>query len=69
MSKVQSPSASEATEDDVSPDREVTVFRYPGREPVTVRTVHLQGGEPSREERTRAGLHRLALEGRIILPS
>jgi hypothetical protein len=69
MPKVESPSASEVAADDVSRDREVSVFRYPGREPVIVRTVKLQGDEPSREERIRARLHRVALEGRITLPA
>jgi hypothetical protein len=69
MPNLESPSASEATPEDVSGDREVTLFRYPGREPVIVRTVQLQGEEPSREERIRAGLRRLALEGRITLPT
>jgi hypothetical protein len=36
---------------------------------VTVRTAHLDGEEPSREERIRAGIQRLAREGRIELPT
>ena len=65
MSKVESPA--ESTDDEAPLDREITVFRYPGRAPVIVRTAQLQGEEPSREQRIRAGLQRLALEGRITL--
>jgi len=67
MSKLQSPAG--ATEDDPPLDRQVTVFRYHGREPVIVRTVHVPGDEPSREERIRAGLGRLTREGRSNLSS
>jgi hypothetical protein len=64
MSKLQSPA--EAKEDELPLDRKVTVVRYHGREPVIVRTARLPGEEPSREERVRAGLRRLAADGRII---
>lgn len=57
------------THADVLRAREVSASRHPGREPVTVRTTCLSGEKPTREERMRAGLHRLALEGRITLPS
>jgi hypothetical protein len=67
MPKGQSPSTTK--EDGASLDRKVTVFRYHGREPVIVRTVKVPGEEPSREERIRAGLRRLASEGRISLAS
>ena len=67
MSKVQSPAG--AKEDEEPLDRKVTVFRYHGREPVIVRTAQLPGGEPSRDERVRAGLRRLAREGRVSLTS
>ena len=67
MSRVQSPAG--AKEDEEPVDRKVTVFRYHGRDPVIVRTAHLSGGEPSREDRIRAGLRRLALEGRASLMS
>ena len=66
MSDAETPAE---THGDVLRAREVSVSRYPGREPVTVRTTYLSGDEPNREERIRAGLHRLALEGRITLPS
>jgi hypothetical protein len=59
----------EADEGEVSLEREVSVSRYPGRDPVTVRTTVLPGEEPSREVRIRAGLRRLAAEGRITLPT
>ncbi len=55
-------------EGDLLDDREVSLSSYPGREPVTVRTTRLDGEEPTREERIRAGLQRLAREGRIALP-
>jgi hypothetical protein len=58
----------ETDEDDVVNDRARSLSRYPGRVPVTVRTTELEGEEPSREERLRAGLRRLAQEGRIALP-
>jgi hypothetical protein len=67
MSKLQSPA--EAPEDEEPLDRKVSVFRYRDREPVIVRTAQLSGGEPSREDRIRAGLRRLALEGRANLNS
>jgi hypothetical protein len=67
MSRVQSPA--EGKEDEPPLDRKVTVFRYHGREPVIVRTVKLTGEEPSREDRIRAGLRRLAQEGRVSLSS
>jgi hypothetical protein len=57
----------EADEDEVSLERVVSVSRYPGCDPVTVRTTRLSGEESSREERIRAGLRRLAQEGRISL--
>jgi hypothetical protein len=63
----QSPSGAE--EDEAPLDRKVTVFRYHGREPVIVRTAKVPGEEPSREERIRAGLRRLASEGRNSLAS
>jgi hypothetical protein len=66
MSKVETRAEAD---DDPSLDREVSVSRYPGRDPVTVRTTRVPGEEPSREERIRAGLRRLAAEGRITLPS
>jgi hypothetical protein len=56
----------EAEDDDVALDREVTVSRYADRDPVTVRTTHLDGEEPSREARILAGLRRLAREGRAM---
>jgi hypothetical protein len=59
----------EGEENEVSPEREVSVSRYAGRGPVTVRTTRLDGEEPSREERILAGLRRLAQEGRINLPT
>ena len=57
---------SEVEADDLSLDREVCTSRYAGRDPVTVRTTHLDGEEPSREARILAGLRRLAREGRVI---
>jgi hypothetical protein len=63
MSKVESPA--ESSEDEDSLHREVSVYRYPGCDPVTVRTARLEGEEPSREQRILAGLHRLAREGRL----
>ena len=45
---------------------EGTQSRYADRKPVTVRTTHLDGKEPSREARVLAGLRRLAREGRVI---
>ena len=67
MSRGQSPA--ETKEDGASLDRKVTVFRYHGREPVIVRTAKVPGEETSREERIRAGLRRLASEGRTTLAS
>jgi hypothetical protein len=66
MSKVDS--RAETDGDDVPLEREVSVSRYRDCEAVTVRTTRLPGEEPSREERIRAGLRRMALEGRITLP-
>jgi hypothetical protein len=43
--------------------RNVTESIYPGRDPVIVRTTHLHG-PPGRETRIRAGLRRMAREGR-----
>jgi len=45
--------------------RELSVSRYPGRDPVTVRTTQVPGEDPSPEERMLAGMRRLAQEGRI----
>jgi hypothetical protein len=59
----------QADEDDLSLEREVSVSRYPGREPVTVRTTRVRGEAPSREERMRVGLKRLLREGRTNLGS
>jgi hypothetical protein len=59
----------EIEEDEISVAQEVSVSRYPGRDTVMVRTTELPGEEPSREERIRAGLRRLAREGWITLPS
>jgi hypothetical protein len=58
----------ETDEDEGSFEPEVSVSRYPGRDPVTVRTTRVPGEEPGREERIRAGLHRLVQEGKITLP-
>jgi hypothetical protein len=63
MPQVESPAETDDAEGSL--EREVSVSRYPGRDPVTVRTTHVPGEEPSREERIRAGLHRLAREGRL----
>ena len=63
MSEVETPA--EADGDEVSLEREVSVSRYPGRDPVTVRTTEVPGEEQSREQRILAGLRRLAHEGRI----
>jgi hypothetical protein len=60
--------AVETDDGDLLEEREVSLSSYPGREPVTVRTTHLDGEEPTREERIRAGLQRMAREGRIALP-
>jgi hypothetical protein len=67
VSKVESPAETDGDDDPL--EREVSVSRYRGCEAVTVRTTRLPGEEPSREERIRAGLRRMALEGRIELPS
>ena len=56
-----------AEEEDLLDDREVSLSHYPGRDPVTVRTTELEGQDAGREERIRAGLRRLAREGRIEL--
>jgi hypothetical protein len=52
-------------DEDLLDDREVSLSRYPGRDPVTVRTTDVPGEEPTREERIRAGLQRMAREGRL----
>jgi hypothetical protein len=59
----------EIEEDEISAVQEVSVSRSPGRDTVRVRTTELPGEEPSREERIRAVLRRLAQEGWITLPS
>jgi hypothetical protein len=59
----------ETVPDEVSLERDVRVSRYPGHDPVIVRTTEVPGEEPSSEERMLAGLRRLAYEGRITLPS
>jgi len=66
MTEVDSPAETEIEEDSL--EREVSLSRYPGRKPVTVRTAHLDGEEPSREERIRAGIRRMVQEGRFTLP-
>ena len=66
MKEVDSPVETEVGEDSL--DREVSLLRYPGCKPVRVRTAHLDGEEPSREERIRAGLRRMVQEGRFTLP-
>ncbi len=63
MSKVESPA--ESSEGPDSLDREVSLSRYPGRDPVTVRTTKVPGEERSREDRILAGMRRLASEGRF----
>ena len=67
MSQTETPE--ETDEDELSLEREVSVSRYRGREPVTVRTTRVPGDDRSREERMRSGLHRLTREGRVTLPS
>ena len=67
MSNVES--VAETEEDEGSLEQEVSVSHYPGRDPVTVRTTRLPGEESTREERIRSGLHRLAQEGKITLPT
>ena len=59
--------AAEETYEDMLRAREVTLSRYPGREPVTVRTSHVPGEVPSREKRIRAGMRRMLQEGRLSL--
>lgn len=53
----------EDREDDCVAIRNVTESIYPGRDPVIVRTTRLYG-PPDRETRIRAGLRRMAREGR-----
>ena len=55
-----------AEDDDLALDREVSVSHYADRDPVMVRTTHLDGEEPSREARILSGLRRLAREGRAM---
>ena len=59
----------ETDQEEDSLEREVSVQRYPGCDPVTVRTTRLDGEEPGREARIWAGLRRMAREGRINLPT
>jgi len=62
------PKAEERVETDAADAtlaRKISVSRYPGRHPVTVRTTRVPGEEPSREERMLAGMRRMAQEGRI----
>jgi hypothetical protein len=68
ISEMSEAATAETDDVDLTEGREVSLSTYPGREPVTVRTTHLDGEEPTREERIRAGLRRLAREGRIPLP-
>jgi hypothetical protein len=49
------------------PSPKVSLFRYPGRDPVAFMTTRLPGQEPTRDQRIRAGLRRLAHEGRLNL--
>ena len=44
--------------------RNVSEVVYPGRDPVVVRTTYLPSGSDP-ERRVRAGMHRLAREGRF----
>ena len=44
--------------------RNVSEVDFPGRPPVIVRTTHVGGDDPERVERVRAGLRRLAREGK-----
>ena len=67
MQEVESPAENDA--DPASLDRVVSFSRYPGRDPVTVRTTRVPGQEPSDEERILAGLRRMVVEGRVTLPS
>ena len=55
----------ETDDEDGTLARKLSVSRYPGRDPVTVRTTQVPGEEPSSEERMLAGMRRLAQEGRI----
>ena len=66
MSRIEVAEETDQGEDSL--EREVSVSRYPGCDPVTVRTTHLDGEEPSREEQTRSGLRRMAQEGPISAP-
>ena len=52
-------------DEDATLARKLSVSRYPGRDPVTVRTTQVPGEEPSSEKRMLAGMRRLAQEGRI----
>jgi hypothetical protein len=58
---------SESDTDDAVRTRKREIFRYPGADPVTFMTTRLPGTEPTRDERIRAGLRRLAHEGRVNL--
>jgi hypothetical protein len=49
----------------VLPPRKAGLFRYPGRDPVAFMTTELPGSAPTRDQRIRAGLRRLAHEGRL----
>jgi hypothetical protein len=56
--------------DDALPARKKQIFRHRGGDPVTFMTTRLPGEESTRDERTRderirAGLSRLAREGRV----
>jgi hypothetical protein len=53
--------------DDALRPRKREIFRYPGADPVTFMTTRLPGTEPTRDERIRAGLRRLAHERRLNL--
>jgi hypothetical protein len=57
----------EPATDDAVHRRKRQIFRYPGADPVTFMTTRLPGEEPTRDERIRAGLRRLAHEGRVNL--
>ena len=61
----QAEERAETDDEDAILARELSVSRYPGRDPVTVRTTQVPGEEPSPEERMLAGLRRLAQEGRV----
>ena len=58
---------SEPDMDDAVHTRKREIFRYPGADPVTFMTTRLPGAESTRDERIRAGLRRLAHEGRLNL--